>query len=83
MHYEVKYEGEAARERALQDCRNWLGDERWNLLNAQFAQMEPLTREQFGLMCSFAGIQGYPVTVWYDSLWPVNTIETAAAHTAN
>ena len=74
MHTTIDYgklEGKAKEDKAIADIVNWLGKERYEKLTAEFKK-EPKqpTLDGFHLMCSIAGISGYPVTVWYRRLWP-------------
>jgi len=75
MHYTVNYAqlGDcAAQDRAaLEDCRVWLGEDRFARIDQVYREMpEPMTLDLFRLHMSFAGIQGRPVEAWYRSLWP-------------
>ena len=74
MHYEVNYDKLAPADRdaaAIADIRDWLGQERDDRLCETFAaQEQPMSQEDFAVVCSFAGIQGLPVQAWYRSLWP-------------
>lgn len=49
---------------ALEDIRDYLGAARWEAL---YPQMKAVTHpRQFTFFCSIAGIEGFPVTAWYD-----------------
>ena len=84
MHYEINYKGHAtvadADRAALKDIAEWMGQERYDRLCETFAALEqPMSQEDFAVVCSFAGIQGYPVEAWYRSLWPSCVVIAAVA----
>lgn len=83
MHYEISYgkhaDVAAADAAAIADIRDWLEQERYDRLCETFAALEqPMSQEDFAVVCSFAGIQGYPVEAWYRSLWPGRAVFAAA-----
>jgi hypothetical protein len=47
-----------------------LGEERFDHLEEIFRAHGEMSEDQFRFACAFAGIQGYPVQVWYRQLWP-------------
>lgn len=49
---------------AVQDVMDWLGPERYNKLSGQMSLITNCG--QFALICSFAGIHGFPVKAWYE-----------------
>lgn len=51
---------------AVEDIKNWLGIERWDLFAPEMAKITHCGR--FALFCSVAGIQGFPVQAWYESI---------------
>lgn len=73
-HYTLDYSklpANVAHEKALTDLKDYLGEEKFWTLTAEFRRLpKPLPIEQFELMVSFAGITGFPVLVWYGELWP-------------
>ena len=73
MHNTISYahlpEDQKKRE-ALKDIREWLGTRKYNQLVKEFRWHKPMPLEQFTGLCSIAGIQGYPVKVWYEEIWP-------------
>jgi hypothetical protein len=73
MHYEIKYDTqdrEAAEEKAIADCKQWLGKKQFNkvvqLLKGDKGQ-SPRHAVLFGL--GMQGIQGYPAEVMADRYW--------------
>lgn len=73
MHYDTHYEdleGQDKIDKGLSDIKDWLGYGRFNDLTKQFEAHEKLPFDQFQFLASVAGIQGYPVTAWYATLWP-------------
>jgi len=73
MHTTIDYgklDGKAKEDKAIADIVNWFGAERYATLTAAFKKEPKPTLDRFHLMCSIAGVQGYPVTVWYRQLWP-------------
>jgi len=72
MHRQVEYRGPDAEERAMQDIRSWLGEQRFAFLEAEFRKWDHMSEMQFAVIMSFAGIQGFPVGVWYARLWPAH-----------
>lgn len=59
-----KLEGKEKKAAAIQDCIDYLGDERFNNLVLAIGK-EIKTKEQLAFYCEFAGIQGYPVeAIW-------------------
>lgn len=72
-HYDINYGNKAGADKqtaALNDIRDWWGEERYNKVVGLFKELAAPTRELFALQMSFAGVQGYPVTALYDHLWP-------------
>lgn len=68
MHTNIDYSGYSAdvkKAEALKDCREWLSDDQFETLS-EYALVA--TQRQFAFACSFAGIQGYPVTVLWTYL---------------
>lgn len=49
---------------AVEDIRNWLGEDKYNELYPKLAEMDNCA--VFALCCSFVGIQGFPVKAWYE-----------------
>jgi hypothetical protein len=75
MHYTINYANlETVAEQdhsAIQDIRNWLGEERFERVDQLYRELaEPVTLDLFRLQMNFAGIQGLPVEAWYRRLWP-------------
>lgn len=72
-HRDIKYDRtdeSKARRAALKDVISWLGYKKYRSLTWEFRKAAPMTVEQFGRYCWIAGIQGYPVNVWYDRVFP-------------
>lgn len=69
-HYTVDYSNLnddpiAKHNKAIEDIKEYLGDDRFKTLTEKFKQMSP-SLDQFELMVSFAGVQGYPVKAWFN-----------------
>lgn len=68
MHTFIKYEGTnfEKEQKALKDIEEWFGD-RWETVVPVMVHevARGVTPKQFELLCSFAGIEGYPVQVLY------------------
>lgn len=72
-HYTVDYSNLnddpiSKHNKAIQDIKEYIGDDRFETLTEKFKQMSP-SLEQFELMVSFAGVQGYPVKAWYNYIY--------------
>ena len=75
MSYEINYSnltGRAKRQKALDDCKSYLGEERYNkimaALETQLTQGGPQAKREFMLMslAFLVGIQGYPAEAMID-----------------
>lgn len=56
--------------KALEDLEFWFGGTRRFLSLTCKLRREPKpTLEQFKIWASFAGVQGYPVEIWYKEIW--------------
>ena len=65
MHMTIDYSKEPApHHRAIEDIKEWLGQERWDAISPEMAKITDT--DQFMLVASFAGISGFPVRAWYD-----------------
>lgn len=64
MHFEKRYDMEtlAGRNAAYADAKDWLGDKRFALLERAIKSGEIETMAQLRFACSFAGLEGAPVT---------------------
>jgi hypothetical protein len=75
MHTDITYpvEDEQREAKALADVEAWFGKKKFAELEAAFRADYP-TQEihlhRFRTLCSFAGVQGYPVGVWFRKLFP-------------
>lgn len=70
--YTIHYDGlsgDEKRAKAMEDIVNYLGDERFSKIDAKLRKYESMELEQLRIMLSFAGVQGYPVRAWYESIW--------------
>lgn len=74
MHTKISYAAildEAIRKKAaLQDVIDWLGKPRFEQLVEAFRAEPPRVLAQFHFLASMTGIQGYPVRVWFEHIWP-------------
>lgn len=72
-HYTTDYSKIPEQEKAakaLKDIRAYLGDERFEQVEGIFRKEGPIDIRSFAFNCSmFLGIEGYPVTVWHESLY--------------
>ena len=74
MHTEIRYDTKnnpmLARDRAIADLIDWLGQAKYDELTPQFKAMknDGMNLGQFRMWVSLAGVTGYPVEVWYDKL---------------
>ena len=66
MHNTIDYSKSPAPQfDAVQDVKDWLGEERYaKLIDAGIGRETNCGR--FALYCSFAGIKGFPVKAWYE-----------------
>lgn len=72
-HYNVNYNeltGDAKRLKAIQDIKDYLGEDRFNNIEPLLrqAKKDGMSLEQMAMNLSLAGIQGYPVQAWYESI---------------
>lgn len=69
-HYDVDYseiqDPIAKHNKAIEDIKEYMGEERFANLTNTFKEYPNLSLEQFTLYCSIAGVQGYPVKAWYN-----------------
>lgn len=65
MHYEKRYDMEtlAGRNDAYADAKEWLGEDRLELLERAIKSGEIETMAQLRMFCALTGMQGAPVTV--------------------
>lgn len=75
MHQEVDYSRErdpdAKRRAAVSDVKKWLGARKFREVTEAFGrEPAPVEEEKFAFLCGIAGIQGYPVKAWRETLWP-------------
>lgn len=84
-HYTIDFNAlpEADRDAAaIESIRDWLGGERYASLNRDLPlAYEVMNIDHFRLMMSFAGIEGFPVTVWHRHLWPAQESPDAQTKT--
>lgn len=82
MHWEKSYavtadaNEDVQRTRAMQDIAFYLGSERFAVVNDELRKVIATTDvkqdeliHDLRLPLSFAGIQGYPVRAWVETLW--------------
>lgn len=75
-HYIIDYATlgpgtEAAHKQAIADIKDYIGEERYNLITLEFKKMPvmpDLGQMHYWLMLS--GISGYPVRAWQAECWP-------------
>lgn len=78
-HYEIDYSQFSSEEekeaKAMADLRDWFGAKRFEVINAGFEDYknskldEKTILRSFNVACNFAGVEGYPVEVWYNSIF--------------
>ncbi|KAH0547933.1 hypothetical protein GP486_008326 [Trichoglossum hirsutum] len=75
-HYITHYEGLSGDQKfskAIQDIRDYVGRKKFSELTDKFGDYTkengPLEFEQFQLMISFVGVQGFPAKAWYKYIW--------------
>lgn len=49
---------------AVEDIKGWLGQETFDKVSPEMAKVKHCG--EFTLLCSIAGIQGFPVKAWYE-----------------
>ena len=74
-HYDINYANlapDAKRAQAIQDIKDYLGEDRYNKLTDLIHQeyQLPLSLDEFRMELFMSGIQGYPVVAWHEVLWP-------------
>jgi len=74
-HYTINYQDiqdEAEKsKKAMNDIVDYLGKEKYNELNRDLVLLyksEPFDHKRLSAWLSFAGIQGYPVTAWFNQI---------------
>jgi len=72
--YEIKYDTtdeQKAKDKAIQDCKDWLGEKRFAILIEAFKQdiasEEPSSKQAVKVGLMMIGIQGYPAEVLVDT----------------
>jgi hypothetical protein len=72
-HYDVDYSDltpQAKHRKAIEDCREYMGDHRYEHVVNEFRKVPPKSVEQLGFYLSLCGVQGYPVRAMHDEIWP-------------
>ena len=72
-HYDVDYSNmtpQAKHLKAIDDIKDYMGEEKYKSLSKAFKTEGPLTMDEFEMYCSLAGIQGYPCLAWYNEVFP-------------
>lgn len=80
MHYYIDYRSLSdtdAKAKAISDIKDWLGEERYLAITKgcreaidENGQPEVLTFRQWRMAMFLSGIEGYPLKVWYNEIWP-------------
>ncbi len=73
MHTTINYAGlteDQKKTKAIEDIKDFRGAKWYDDMTELFRAGRKYTYEQFALAASIGGIQGYPVKVWYDIIWP-------------
>lgn len=73
-HYTKRFTGPGAEADALAEIESWLGADRKVELEGMLKRdtQHRDNSNTFAFVCSFAGIQGYPVRVWYKHIYGVD-----------
>ena len=71
MSYTIDYSNEsdpiAKHNKAIEDIKEYVGEDRFETLTQQIKEEYPnMSLEQFQLVVSFAGVQGYPAKAWFN-----------------
>lgn len=72
-HYDVNYSDltpQAKHDKAIADIKDYLGDDKYRNLTAEFRAAGPMPLGRFEMYLSIAGVQGYPVRAWYNEVYP-------------
>jgi len=83
-HYDISYPNlapDAKRAQAIQDIKDYIGEEKYNKLTETIHQdfQLPLGIGEFRMALLMTGIQGYPVIAWHEVLWPGENGDAARA----
>lgn len=71
MHQSIHYrQFKDPYKQAIRDMRNWFGVKKYKDLTKGFTEEGEMTFTSFRAMCSLGGVEGYPVAVWYNEIWP-------------
>lgn len=71
-HYTRDYStltGSAKSSAAIADIIDFLGDNKFDELTAEFRRYRHLELDQFACFVGIAGISGYPVEAWHDYIY--------------
>lgn len=74
MHYNKRYENEDEGKndvQAIKDIKEYVGSlKRFKAMEASLKEeiVKGMTLDQMRIACSFAGIEGFPVSAWYRRL---------------
>jgi hypothetical protein len=74
MHYDIDYSGLSEIEKhnkAIQDTKDYFGEEKFEKLVDTLKQSEPPGMEIFAMMMDLGGVRGYPVKAMYNHVWPL------------
>jgi len=64
-HYDIDFsKSPAPKHDAVEEIKKWLGNAKYNELSPQMAAVT--NPRQFSFYCMLAGIQGFPVSAWYE-----------------
>lgn len=72
MHYKVDYaelSPAEKQEKAIADTKDFLGEERFEMLTKNFKDYGSIEFEKFAFLCSITGVQGFPVEAWYKHIY--------------
>ena len=76
MHATIDYsKSPAPNFDAVNDIIEWLGQERYDRVSPEMAKITDT--DQFMMLCSLAGIKGFPVRAWYDHFHGQGAFEKA------
>jgi hypothetical protein len=73
-HYTINYSElvePAKHNKAIEDIKQWLGEERFEELTDMLRKDEELkiNYARFSFLASFSGVQGYPAVAWHNHIF--------------
>lgn len=78
MAYQLDYSDLLPRQKylkALEDIKSFMGEDRFNAITEIMRKAGETPFSEFQLACMFVGVQGFPVSAWYDYAYPNHKLE--------